>query len=55
MLQVEFQNGSVYQYQGVDADTWNALQAAESTGAFFNHEIKSTYRFQRVQPPPKSY
>lgn len=54
LLQVEFQNGSVYQYQGVNEDTWNALQAAESTGAFFNHEIKGNYRFQRVQPPPKS-
>lgn len=54
LLQIEFQSGSVYQYQGVDATTWDALQSAESTGAFFNHEIKGNYRFQRVQPPPTS-
>lgn len=44
VLQVEFQNGSMYQYADVDADTWAALQEADSTGRFFNQEIRGHYR-----------
>lgn len=47
-LQVEFKNGSVYQYSDVDGETWQALQNAESTGKFFNQEIKGTYRCDRL-------
>ncbi|MBW4612610.1 MAG: KTSC domain-containing protein [Desmonostoc vinosum HA7617-LM4] len=47
-LQVEFQSGAIYQYSGVDADTWEDLHACDSIGEFFNHEIKGRYESERV-------
>jgi hypothetical protein len=43
VLQVEFYNGTIYQYSGVEAETWEDLQAADSIGKFFNQEIKGRY------------
>ena len=48
LLQVEFRSGSVYQYEDIDEETWDALQAAESTGQFYNEEIKGSYKSRRV-------
>lgn len=39
-LEVEFKGGSTYQYENVDAKTFNELMAAESIGSFFIHNIK---------------
>lgn len=47
-LQVEFHSGAVYQYSDVEAETWESLQAADSTGRFFNSEIKGNYECDRV-------
>ena len=43
ILQVEFQSGAVYQYLGVDEDTWEDLQTSDSVGSFYNQEIKGRY------------
>jgi hypothetical protein len=48
ILQVEFQSGSVYQYLGVDEDTWEDLHASDSVGSFFNQEIKGRYDCDRL-------
>ncbi|MCW5313635.1 KTSC domain-containing protein [Nostoc sp. KVJ3] len=48
ILQVEFQNGSVYQYLGVDEDTWQDLHTSDSVGSFFNQEIKGRYDCDRL-------
>ncbi|MBE8988740.1 KTSC domain-containing protein [Nostoc sp. LEGE 12450] len=48
ILQVEFQSGSVYQYLGVDEDTWEDLHASDSVGSFFNQEIKGRYNCDRL-------
>lgn len=47
-LQVEFNSGSVYQYASVEQETWESLQTADSTGKFFNREIKGKYECDRV-------
>ncbi len=47
-LQVEFNNGSVYQYAGVEQETWKSLQTAHSTGKFYNSQIKGKYQCDRV-------
>ena len=47
-LQIEFNNGSVYQYTQVEQETWESLQTTDSTGRFFNSEIKGNYHCQRV-------
>jgi hypothetical protein len=48
VLQVEFYNGAVYQYSGIEAETWEDLQAADSIGEFFNQEIKGKYECERL-------
>jgi hypothetical protein len=48
LLQVEFRGGSVYQYEDVDEETWEALQESRSTGQFFNREIKGSYQSRRL-------
>ncbi|MEH2350403.1 MAG: KTSC domain-containing protein [Nostoc sp.] len=48
ILQVEFQSGCVYQYLGVDEDTWEDLHASDSVGSFFNQEIKGRYDCDRL-------
>lgn len=39
-LEVEFKNGTVYQYHGVDADKHAALMKADTVGGHFNAHIK---------------
>ncbi|MEH1874206.1 KTSC domain-containing protein [Nostoc sp.] len=48
ILQVEFQNGGVYQYLGVDEDTWSDLHSSDSIGSFFNQAIKNRYDCDRL-------
>ncbi|BAY38092.1 hypothetical protein NIES2111_24370 [Nostoc sp. NIES-2111] len=48
VLQVEFYNGAVYQYSGIEVETWDDLQAADSIGEFFNQEIKGKYECERL-------
>ncbi|WP_392532492.1 KTSC domain-containing protein [Nostoc sp. C117] len=48
ILQVQFQNGAIYQYLGVDEDTWEDLHSADSIGSFFNCEIKGRYECDRI-------
>lgn len=48
ILQIEFQNGAVYQYQEIDPETWDALQTTHSKGQFFNYHIKGIYPVQRL-------
>lgn len=43
ILQIEFQSGSVYQYDEVELETWQSLTEASSTGVFFNAQIKGYY------------
>lgn len=48
LLQIEFQNGSVYQYEGVEDTTWEELQDTDSPGQFFNRQIKGHYPSRRL-------
>ncbi|MBN3886605.1 MULTISPECIES: KTSC domain-containing protein [unclassified Nostoc] len=48
ILQVEFQSGAVYQYLGVDEDTWEDLHSSDSIGSFYNQEIKGRYDCDRL-------
>jgi len=47
-LQIEFASGAVYQYAEVEEETWESLRDADSTGKFFNSEIKSRYSSERL-------
>ncbi|WP_427158382.1 KTSC domain-containing protein [Aliinostoc sp. HNIBRCY26] len=48
ILQVEFQNGAIYQYSGVEPETWQELQSSDSLGRFYNQEIKGKYDCDRI-------
>lgn len=47
-LEVEFTNGHVYQYFDVPQSVFDSLLGSESLGAFFNAEIRGSYRFART-------
>ncbi len=48
ILQVEFNNGAVYQYAGVESEIWDELQETDSIGKYFNNEIIGNYQCERV-------
>ena len=47
-LEVEFKNGSVYQYYDVPEVVHQELMQASSVGGFLNEQIKPTYRGARL-------
>ena len=47
-LQVEYANGSKYNYSGVSQDTFTELLKSESKGKFIHSEIKPNYDVIRV-------
>jgi KTSC domain len=48
ILQIEFKNGSVYQYEDVDEETWEAMRDNASPGRFYNRQIKGHYPSRRL-------
>jgi KTSC domain len=48
ILQIEFNNGAVYQYSAVDPHTWADLQSTDSIGSFYNEEIKGYYPSAKI-------
>jgi len=47
-LLVEFNNGSIYEYEEVPWETFVKLRMAESQGKYFNSNISKTYKYKRV-------
>lgn len=47
-LEVEFNNGSVYQYAGVPQDAHDGLMNADSKGKYLNANIKGRYPFAKL-------
>ncbi len=47
-LEIEFLNGSIYQYFGVPSAVHSALLGAESVGSYFSRNIKNNYRYSRL-------
>ncbi|MBN2178734.1 MAG: KTSC domain-containing protein [Deltaproteobacteria bacterium] len=47
-LEVEFQNGNVYQYFDVPQQVFESLVGAESCGKYLNTNIKGYYRYARA-------
>jgi hypothetical protein len=43
ILQIEFRDGTVYQYVGVPLQTYHDLLRADSKGAYFNQYIRSCF------------
>ncbi|WP_096595338.1 KTSC domain-containing protein [Calothrix sp. NIES-2098] len=47
-LQVEFRNGAVYQYFGVDRETWEDFYSSDSIGSFYNQQIKGRFDCEQI-------
>lgn len=47
-LEIEFNNGAVYQYFDVNENVYNELIKASSVGGYLAANIKGKYRFSRV-------
>lgn len=47
-LEVEFNNGNVYQYFDVPQVVYDSFISADSHGKFLNSNIKGIYRYARV-------
>lgn len=47
-LEIEFNNGSVYQYYDVPKHVYESLMQASSVGGFLSSNIKGQYRYSRV-------
>lgn len=47
-LEVEFSNGAVYQYHGVEADAHADMMASNSIGAHFHQHIKNKHVTEKI-------
>jgi hypothetical protein len=47
-LELEYRNGSVYQYFAVPKKVFDSLLAAESKGIFVSERIRGHYPYRRV-------
>ena len=47
-LEVEFQNGSVYQYFDVPEVEYQGLMTTDSVGKYLNQNIKNNYRYTKI-------
>ena len=49
VLEIEFKNGSIYQYYNITATIYDGLMRAESIGKFLNsHIIKMNFKCKRI-------
>jgi len=47
-LELEFRSGAIYRYFAVPHAIFQGLIAAASKGAYFNHHVRSRFRYQRL-------
>ena len=47
-LEVEFKNGSVYEYADVPKDVYEGMMNADSVGRTFNATVKGVYPYTRT-------
>ena len=47
-LKLTFNNDGIYEYDDVPHETFSALNIAESTGKYFNANIKTKFKFKKV-------
>jgi hypothetical protein len=47
-LEIEFNNGGVYQYSGVPESVYQGMMGADSKGKYFHANIKNTYPYSKL-------
>lgn len=48
-LEIEFHDGSIYQYDGVPQSAYDGLMNAGSHGQYLNQHIKDVYPYHKVR------
>lgn len=48
ILEIEFNDGSVYQYPGVPSSEHDGIMSADSKGRYFHANIKNRYPFVKL-------
>jgi hypothetical protein len=48
VLEIEFQDGRVYQYFDVDEAVYQAFLASDSKGRYFNAHIRGQFPYQEI-------
>ena len=48
ILEIEFNNGGIYQYSNVPLSEYESLISASSVGQYFHQNIKERYSFIKV-------
>jgi lysyl-tRNA synthetase class 2 len=54
VLEAEFRSGEVYRYFLVPATIWEALQSADSKGAFINERVRDHFPVVNITPAPQT-
>ena len=49
LLEIEFNDGNIYRYKGVNHKTYRALMNAESKGREFHKNIKYSYPYKKYK------
>ncbi len=47
-LEIEFNNGGIYEYAGNSEAVYSALMKAESHGSYFHRHIREKYRHRKI-------
>lgn len=48
ILEIEFNDGSIYQYDNVPQGEYDGLMNASSHGQYFHQHIKDVYSYRRI-------
>ena len=48
-LEIEFNNGGIYQYRGVPSAIYKKLTSASSCGKYFHAHIKNVYPYTKIR------
>ena len=48
ILEVEFLNGSIYEYKNVPQIVYDQFMSASSLGSYFNREISRNFPFSKI-------
>lgn len=48
-LLMEFNNGSIYEYDDVPWEIFTKFRMAESQGKYFNSSISKTYKYKKIK------
>jgi hypothetical protein len=48
LLEIQFNNGGIYQYENVPWEVFTKFRMAESQGKFFNQHIGKVYKYKKI-------